>query len=103
MIGSVFIIEGYQKSKQLIEKLFINQLEGLEAENSFKDAKTFLQEYCQSQSLPLPEYQCDACEDDQSFNCVVTFNGMHYFSNQKSKKLGEQDLASQIIANLNLS
>jgi len=28
---------------------------------------------------------------------------MHYFSNQKSKKLGEQDLASQIIANLNLS
>jgi hypothetical protein len=33
----------------------------------------------------------------------VTFNGMDYFSNQKSKKLGEQDLASQIIANLNLS
>ena len=57
VIGSVFIIEGYQKSKQLIEKLFINQLEGLEAENSFKDAKTFLQEYCQSQSLQLPEYQ----------------------------------------------
>jgi len=28
---------------------------------------------------------------------------MDYFSNQKSKKLGEQDLASQIIANLNLS
>ena len=42
-------------------------------------------------------------KDDQSFNCVVTFNGMDYFSNQKSKKLGEQDLASQIIANLNLS
>ena len=102
VIGSVFIIEGYQKSKQLIEKLFINQLEGLEAKDSFKDAKTFLQEYCQSQLLPLPDYQCNAREDDQSFNCVVTFNGVDYFSNQKSKKLGEQDLASQIIANLNL-
>ena len=58
---------------------------------------------CPNRSLPLPEYECNACEDDQSFNCVVTFNGVDYFSNQKSKKLGEQDLASQIIANLNLS
>ena len=103
VIGSIFVIEGYQKSKQLIEKLFIAQLNGLEIKDSFKDAKTFLQEYCQSKSLPLPEYQCDFHEDDQSFNCAVTFNGMDYFSNQKSKKLGEQDLASQIIANLNLS
>ena len=31
VIGSVFVIEGYQRAKQLIEKLFINQLEGLEA------------------------------------------------------------------------
>ena len=103
VIGSVFIIEGYQKSKQLIEKLFIDQLEGLEIKDSFKDAKTFLQEYCQSQSLALPEYQCYSKDDEQSFNCTVIFNGIEYFSNQKSKKLGEQDLASQIIANLNLS
>ena len=41
VIGSVFVIEGYQKSKQLIEKLFINQLEGLEAKDSLRMQKPF--------------------------------------------------------------
>lgn len=57
VIAAVYLDSDWVCCKALISRHFQGRFSGLENMTQVRDAKSRLQEYLQSQSLPLPEYQ----------------------------------------------
>jgi ribonuclease-3 len=77
IFAAVFFDGGVQAAEQVILTLFQSRLESSNLEESFKDAKTQLQESLQSQKLALPEYELTEVEGeghDQVFHICCTVN-----------------------------
>lgn len=57
IIGAVFLLKGFEYTRQFIYDLFGEKLIDLPSAQSLKDPKSQLQEWLQSRGHPVPEYE----------------------------------------------
>ncbi len=94
IIGAVFLENDYPYASKFIYALFGDELFSLD---SAKDAKTKLQEYCQSNNIELPRYH--TLEDNKSneFVCTLNINNMKVEAKHVQKKISEQLAAKKAL------
>lgn len=99
IIGAVFEDQGIEATKGLIERLFAEELDGLEPGETLKDPKSRLQEYLQSRGLPRPAYnQTSATGPDHQRHyqviCTVTGQPEPFHGSGNSRRNAEQTAAA---------
>ncbi|MFA9438521.1 ribonuclease III [Uliginosibacterium sp. sgz301328] len=57
IFGAVFLDGGFDAARRVIDRLYIDTLDGLDPAVSRKDPKTALQEYLQGRRMSLPRYE----------------------------------------------
>ena len=60
VLGAIYLSVGYQRTRQFVVARFLDIIDEVEDE-SFRDAKTTLQELCQSLTQLVPEYVTTGC------------------------------------------
>lgn len=102
VIGAVYLDGGFEAARQCIMEWYDPMLKSLSSAASHKDPKTLLQEYLQSQRLPLPIYNVDKIEGEahqQHFTVSCQVEGMEIktFGNGTSRRRGEQSAAAAML------
>jgi len=106
IFGAVFLDSDFERCKQVILKLYQEELNSLPEASSVKDHKTKLQEYLQAKHLPLPVYNVtsvtgDPHEQEFTVECVVPSMDAIITGVGGSRRRAEQDAASKILSELN--
>jgi ribonuclease-3 len=102
VIGAVYLDGGFEVARKKIIEWYEPMLQSLSSASSHKDPKTLLQEYLQSQRLPLPEYKVEAIEGEahqQLFTVSCKVEGIEDKSLGKgtSRRRAEQDAAQAML------
>ena len=102
IIGAVYLDAGIDEAKALILRLFESRLQQVDPSKALKDPKTRLQEYLQSRSLPLPDYEViNICgkAHAQTFTvrCRVEALGTEATADGHSRRKAEQAAAKHIL------
>ena len=108
IIGAVFVDGGYEPAQALVQRLFGEVIQGTEAENWSKDAKTELQEWLQARKVPVPAYRITATRGQahaQTFEveCAVAMLGLVERGEGKSRRTAEQEAARRMLDALKAS
>ncbi|MCV2528549.1 MAG: ribonuclease III [Candidatus Lightella neohaematopini] len=109
IIGSILIdSNNINTVENIILKLFNNKIKNIDPYNKKKDSKTMLQEYLQSQHLPLPTYKVikisgSAHEQNFIVHCQTTVLNNPTIGNGSSRRKAEQEAAKQTLKLINLS
>ena len=106
IIGAVYLDAGIERARALILSLFAERLDQVDPSKALKDPKTRLQEYLQSRSLPLPEYEVvRVCGKShaQTFtvSCKVQALNAQATAEGISRRRAEQSAAEQILNGIN--
>ena len=104
LIGAIYIDGGYENAGQFIHKFVLVKLENIIKGQSFRDAKTELQEYTQKYLKIAPEYRVLSTEGkdhDKTFYIAVYLgDSMYAEGNGKSKQEAETICAIKALSNL---
>ncbi len=95
IIGAVFLETDYFYASKFVYTLFGDELYSLD---STKDAKTVLQEYCQSNNIELPRYYSTEDNKSNEFVCTLNINNMTVEAKHVQKKISEQLAAKKALA-----
>ena len=95
IIGAVFLETDYFYVSKFVYTLFGDELYSLD---STKDAKTVLQEYCQSNNIELPRYHSTEDNKSNEFVCTLNINNMKVEAKHVQKKISEQLAAKKALA-----
>ncbi|MBF0124390.1 MAG: ribonuclease III [Magnetococcales bacterium] len=97
LVGAVFLDGGYSAAQQLVERLFLAQLEQIRLEEGARDYKSLLQERLQARGQPLPSYRIVALSGaphQRLFNVECLIDGVVCSSGQgRSRRVAEQQAA----------
>jgi len=98
LIGAVFLDGGYLAAREIVVKIFSDQLKTVGEKMLDKDPKTLLQELLQEQRLSLPQYsiiETHGMAHDQIFRveCVIPELGIRTEGEGPSKRSAEQAAA----------
>ncbi|MEZ7818309.1 MAG: ribonuclease-3 [Candidatus Azotimanducaceae bacterium] len=101
IVGAVHEDGGIGPCSDLVDLLFTDLMQGLEAE-VLKDPKTRLQEHLQAQGLDLPTYEVvDICGADHqrqfTVSCAVPMMGLQCTSQALSRRAAEKAAASEVL------
>lgn len=105
IIGAVFLDGGFEAAKQFTLELFKEKLNTPIENLMVKDAKSLLQEHCQKQGWPLPNYDVKGIEGeahDQTFYVTLIIDNHTANGIGKSRKLAEQNAAQEMMTQLGL-
>ncbi len=105
--GAIFLDQGLVAVQPMIARLFAGRLAALPDPLTLKDAKTRLQEYLQSRSLPLPGYlvlEVRGEDHAQTFtvNCEVPGLDLRTQGEGLSRRRAEQHAAERMLAAIEL-
>lgn len=105
IIGAVYLDGGFEAARDRIIAWYEPLIKSLSSAASHKDPKTVLQEYLQSQRLPLPNYSVSATEGEahqQIFTicCQVDGVAIKTYGKGTSRRRAEQDAAQAMITAL---
>lgn len=103
IIGAVYLDNGYDACRDLVQKIFQEKLNSVNLEKPSKDPKTRLQEYLQANKQPLPSYLITATKgnDHEQWFCVeCKVDGIDspVAGEGNSRRKAEQDAASRVLA-----
>ena len=103
--GAIFLDQGLSAVQPVVERLFASRIKQLPDPQTLKDAKTRLQEYLQSRSLPLPGYQVQAVHGEdhaQTFrvSCEVPGLGLATQGEGSSRRRAEQEAAERMLGQI---
>lgn len=103
IIGAAFEDQGIDVTQALIRDLFAAELDGLEPGEQLKDPKTRLQEYLQSHSLPLPNYEQISADGPDHLRyyrvrCTVSVLAEPLYGDGRSRRNAEQTAAAAALA-----
>lgn len=103
IFGAVAIDAGYGAAARVINGVFGELLHDADPRRLGKDAKTLLQEWLQSQRLPVPEYAIVATAGEahaQQFTveCRIALLSIVTSGTGSSRRIAEQDAAAQAFA-----
>jgi len=106
ILGAVYLDTGFEKTKEVIQGLFVSVIKQIEANEIKHDYKSLLQEYSQETYKSLPEYHLleeHGLAHDKTFRVALVLNGKTIAEgNGKSKKEAEQMAAREAFACLSL-
>ena len=107
LVAALYLDGGFLESKKFLhrcyKKVFVDVLQNGNVE---KDAKTRLQEYCQSKKYPLPSYRLlDVDQVDEKstlFTALVEIPGYKYYGEgqAQTKRLAETAAAHKLLQEL---
>lgn len=101
IIGSIFIDRGIDAAEEFIKENLLIEL-GERVHEPLKDAKSRLQEFVQSKSLPAPKYEVieeSGPDHSKKFIIEVLVEGKPWAKGEgKSKSTAEQEAARQALA-----
>jgi ribonuclease-3 len=102
IIGAVYLDGGFEAARERIKAWYESMLQSLSSAASHKDPKTLLQEYLQSQRLPLPLYTVETTEGEahqQLFTISCQVRGLEEKSLGKgtSRRRAEQEAAQAML------
>ncbi|VAW64448.1 Ribonuclease III [hydrothermal vent metagenome] len=105
IFGAVFIDSGFERCRDLILRLYHEQLENIPDADSLKDPKTRLQELLQSRKLALPEYsviEVVGKSHNQQFKMLCEIKELQLTSEGRasSRRKAEQQAAAEIYSQL---
>ena len=105
ILAAIYLDGGYERTRQVILKIFSPRLQALNLEDHQKDPKTRLQELLQSRKLDLPVYEVTDIQGDphqQTFNVSCTVPGLHVQveGSGSSRRKAEQAAATQLLSKL---
>ncbi len=105
VFGAVFVDGGFEKAREMIERLYSASLASIDPTAVIKDPKTRLQEYLQKQSLGVPTYSMLEITGDphqQHFvvECVVSGLTQPVRGEGGSRRAAEQEAAAKAYASL---
>ncbi len=99
LLGAVYLDAGFNKTMEVITRLFAPLLGRVETEEMVHDFKSLLQEYTQETCKTLPRYRLvkeSGPAHDKTFTIVLTLNGEILGEAEgKSKKEAEQKVARE--------
>jgi len=101
LLGAVFLAHGYPAVRDLVEKLFLEEIERYAKE--VPDYKSLLQEWVQARFGGLPEYRVVAEEGPEHkkvFTVEARAGGRKALGRGKSKKEAEQAAAKRLYLSL---
>ena len=102
LVGGIYLDSSWHETKAVILSLYLNDLESIDIQNSFKDPKSELQEYLQSLGEKPLEYICEKSRNGSHdiFDCYVVFNGNKFKDSGKSKKKAQMKVADKILRSI---
>ena len=105
LCGAIFLDRGLEGVEPVVMRLFAGRIAALPEPEALKDAKTRLQEYLQSRSLPLPRYEVLGVEGEdhaQSFtvSCEVPALEARTQGRGSSRRRAEQEAAERMMETL---
>ncbi len=99
ILGALYLDAGFEKTKEIIRRLFLPLLEEIETERAVNDYKSRLQEYTQEVYKTRPEYVLvgeSGPPHDKTFRVAVHLQGESMAVDEgKSKKEAEQKAAKK--------
>jgi len=101
LLGAAFLAQGYPAVRDLVEKLFLEEIERYAAE--VPDYKSLLQEWVQAKFGGLPEYRVVAEEGPEHkkvFTVEARAGGLRALGRGRSKKEAEQAAAKRLYLSL---
>jgi ribonuclease-3 len=98
LIGAIYLDSGFAAAEQVVLRLYVPYLAGVDVNTLGKDSKTLLQEYLQGRRLPLPEYTVVAIQGEahaQSFvvECSIPKLDIAVRGEGSSRRSAEQQAA----------
>jgi ribonuclease-3 len=98
IFGAIYLDAGFDVIKNIILSIYDDSLNAIDREKNYKDPKTRLQEYLQSQQLSLPEYNVVSITGeahDQTFKVSCKVPGLkdEVIGEGSSRRKAEQDAA----------
>ncbi|MCV2531459.1 MAG: putative dsRNA-binding protein, partial [Candidatus Lightella neohaematopini] len=109
IIGSILLdSNNINIVENVILNLFKNKINNINPYSKEKDSKTMLQEYLQSQHLPLPTYKIikilgSAHKQNFIVHCQTNLLSNPTVGNGSSRRKAEQEAAKQTLALINIS
>ena len=105
LIGAVYLDSGIDRCREFILNLYKTHLDNVNPADIKKDAKTQLQEYLQSRTQSVPEYEVisetgSSHEPEFTVSCKVDLFDEAVIATGKSKRKAEQAVAKQVITML---
>ena len=101
LLGALYLDAGFEKTKEIIKRLFLPLLEEIETEKPVNDFKSQLQEFTQEVYKTLPEYVLvgeSGPPHDKTFRVAVHLQGKTMAEDEgKSKKEAEQKAAKKAL------
>ena len=99
LLGALYLDAGFEKTKEIIRRLFLPLLEEIETEKTVNDYKSQLQEYTQEVYKTRPEYVLvgeSGPPHDKTFRVALHIQGKTMAEDEgKSKKEAEQKAAKK--------
>lgn len=103
LIAAIYFDNGLTEAKKFIEKLFSDFIKAMKTPP--KDPKSKLQEWAQSNSLPLPEYEIISISGpshEPEIKVKVNLDGKNQIIVASSRKEAERIAAQKLIEELNI-
>jgi ribonuclease III len=103
--GAIFLDQGLAAVQPVVERLFAQRIAALPDPHTLKDAKTRLQEYLQSRSLPVPSYSVVSVHGEdhaQTFQVSCEVPGLKLATQGEglSRRRAEQEAAERMLAQI---
>jgi ribonuclease-3 len=99
ILGALYLDAGFDKTKEVVHRLFLPLLEEIDTKNGANDYKSQLQEYTQEVYKTRPEYvlvEDNGPAHDKTFRVALRFQGIIVAEDEgKSKKEAEQKAAKK--------
>lgn len=99
VLGALYLDAGFEKTKEIIRRLFLPLLEEIETDKTVNDYKSQLQEYTQEVYKTRPEYVLvgeNGLPHDKTFRVALHLKGKAMAEGEgKSKKEAEQKAAKK--------
>ncbi len=104
LLGAMYLDKGLKKTKEWFLPYLKNHLNKLAKHQTFKDAKTLLQEFTQKKYKKVPTYKIleeKGLEHKKEFIAEVNIENMKAVGVGQSKKLAETNAAKKLLEILN--
>lgn len=106
IIGAAWIDGGAKAANKIFKKIFLPELDGLQAVPAKSNPKGALQEYAQSEGFGIPAYETIETagpEHDRTFTVEVTIRSQSWSASASSKREAERLAAIQALHELTQS
>ncbi len=108
IIGAVYLDGGFEAGRDLVLRLYADQLDRLPEMEALKDPKTRLQEYLQGRGLELPSYEVEHVSGrahEQTFRVVCTTDALQQAGEglAGNRRQAEQAAAEDLLGKLGAS